>query len=524
MEFGILLGMRHLPLFLALIGCAGGSDEPAPDETGNPPDTDTGTDTGADTGTDTGTDTGDTGDTEPAEWLVLPANCTPPADLPSDPIQLTGQIQITQTTPGGYFMELLDLEPDGDTIYGVGQGGLLAFDISDPTAPTELGHFVGPANRFHRVEKLSATQVAVTHRDVGLVIVDASDPTSMSAVSRIDASGWEGLAVSGETIFVTESGVGLVVLDASDPSAPVEVTTATGLAAPWSLSEIVDGWMFAADNTLGIVPIDVTDPTAPVIYDGVLVADAAVLDVTWDGTTAYVSAGGAGVVVFDVSTPAVPVEIGRLKLGGSAVMTALSGDTLFVVDHDGISAVDVSDPASPRWIGEQFTPQFALAVASVGGRAWVGDWSILSGWDVEPSAGAGELVLAEHRITLPEEGGIRDVTISNHGGGELVLTGAETLSPDDVALAFSTDRLASGESATLRITYTPSGTGLVSELCIASSDPDGPRRPLGLHSGVDKPPLGEPAPDFTLEDLDGTSHRLSEQLGSPVLLAYFATW
>jgi len=36
--------------------------------------------------------------------------------------------------------------------------------------------------------------------------------------------------------------------------------------------------------------------------------------------------------------------------------------------------------------------------------------------------------------------------------------------------------------------------------------------------------LGNDAPDFVLEDLDGNSHRLSEQLGHPVVLVFFATW
>ena len=36
--------------------------------------------------------------------------------------------------------------------------------------------------------------------------------------------------------------------------------------------------------------------------------------------------------------------------------------------------------------------------------------------------------------------------------------------------------------------------------------------------------IGQQAPDFTLMDLDGNLHTLSDQLGHPVVLAYFATW
>jgi hypothetical protein len=35
---------------------------------------------------------------------------------------------------------------------------------------------------------------------------------------------------------------------------------------------------------------------------------------------------------------------------------------------------------------------------------------------------------------------------------------------------------------------------------------------------------GEPAPDFTLNDLDGLSHSLSDYQGKVVLLAFFASW
>ena len=36
--------------------------------------------------------------------------------------------------------------------------------------------------------------------------------------------------------------------------------------------------------------------------------------------------------------------------------------------------------------------------------------------------------------------------------------------------------------------------------------------------------IGEPAPDFVLPGLDGQNYTLSEQLGQPVLLIYFAAW
>jgi hypothetical protein len=45
-----------------------------------------------------------------------------------------------------------------------------------------------------------------------------------------------------------------------------------------------------------------------------------------------------------------------------------------------------------------------------------------------------------------------------------------------------------------------------------------------VFAGAQEPQVGDPAPDFALEDLHGARWRLSEQLGHPVVLTYIATW
>ena len=63
-------------------------------------------------------------------------------------------------------------------------------------------------------------------------------------------------------------------------------------------------------------------------------------------------------------------------------------------------------------------------------------------------------------------------------------------------------------------------------VCIASDDPASPALEIQVLREHDEIsiPLGTAAPDFVLTDIDGDTHRLSEQLGHPVLLVYFATW
>ena len=88
----------------------------------------------------------------------------------------------------------------------------------------------------------------------------------------------------------------------------------------------------------------------------------------------------------------------------------------------------------------------------------------------------------------------------------------------------STDTLEPGHSGVLEVRW--EGGEVNATLCIASDDPDEPVVELTLHTGGggEVASVGLPAPDFVLSDLDGVSHRLSEHLGHPVVLIYFATW
>jgi hypothetical protein len=473
------------------------------------------------------TDAPDSGETgTPIDWQDLPASCTAPTDLPADPVTEIGRCFKGQEKGATYFTELLDLEIDGDLVYGVGQGGLMIYDISEPAKVDVIGHLQGvtPESnpglyRYHRVELSGTGLAAVTHRGVGLGIVDVSDPTAPESLIFIDYEGLEGMAWHGDRLYVTVSGEGLRVVDVSDPAAPSSGSLIGGLQSPWDLTPVVDGWTYAADNALGVVPIDVSDPDAPVVHPPIAL-DGAVLHVTIDGDWLYAATGGRGVSVMDRSDPAVPVEVARAETGGSAVMVSVSDGALWVADHEGVAVFDVSEPSAPVPIGREVTDQFALAVRASGDQAWVGDWNYLMGYQRGP--GAGELDLPSGSLVLPEGGGALQTTITNQGGDTLSLVGA-TVDDPRVQVSVESLTLAPGESAQLKLDYT-GGDDLDATLCLASNDPDAPVQEVSLGAGAVGEFVGQIAPDFTMTDLDGNTWRLSEHLGSPIFLTFFATW
>ncbi len=374
--------------------------------------------------------------------LMLPNHCEPPADLPVDPLVLDREYFFPADPPGTLLVELVDIAVEGDLVYAVGQGGLMLFD----TATAELRGTVGTGGpgRFHRVEVIGDGYVAVSHRDIGVRVVDVSNPDMPFEVWSREDRGLEGLAVVGDRLYVSARGAGVQVLDIGDPGSPTDAGTGGELEAPWELVAVGEDWLYAADNVLGVVPIDLADPDSPLVGDPVSL-DGAVLHVATDGTYLFVSNGGNGVVIMDLSNPAAPVEISRAVTGGSVLMSAVDGTTLWTADHESVMAFDISDIRAPLPIGREEVRQYALAVDAEDGIGWVGDWGYVEGWIATP--GGGELDAPDDTVWLPEAGGSAELRLTNRGAGDLLLSGA-TVDDSRVSVRASSDVILPGESAT----------------------------------------------------------------------------
>ena len=55
------------------------------------------------------------------------------------------------------------------------------------------------------------------------------------------------------------------------------------------------------------------------------------------------------------------------------------------VDLDGVRAIQIESPLKPSLLGFSPTPQWAVDVAIVDGRAWVADWGRLSAYTADPT-------------------------------------------------------------------------------------------------------------------------------------------
>ena len=492
-------------ILLYALACTPDVDDPPED-----------TDAEAAVGDDTAP-SGDTGDT----WLALDEGCSPTSDPGVDPLEVLAEYRHGPDNDG-LSVEFVDLVRDGELLYGVGQGGVLTYDMSDPADPVFLSVFTSnhwAPHRYHRMELLDDGLVALTHREHGLVIADFSDPAKPYERGYVERVGAEGLAWHRGRLLVAVRGEGIAVYDVDDPGLPVEVEVVEGLSAPWEISAFVDDWAYVSDNTLGLVPVHFGESGVE-LHDAVDLG--AVLHAAQTDSGLYVALGGSGLAVLDTTDPASPTTLASLTTGSSVVHVAEADDILWAADHEGAWAFDVTDRSAPQVIGREVTYEQSLAVAGgTSSLGWLGDWTNMKSLGVADVRGGPVLDLSADTVTVPEGGGSTVLELRNRGGSDLVLGGAEPRA--DLTLEVTRTTIPAGESGQLRVTW--GGEEDPSEgFCLGSNDPNAPELVLEAVVGDGSAGVGATAPDFVLDDTDGNSWRLSEQLGSPVMLAWFATW
>ena len=235
--------------------------------------------------------------------------------------------------------------------------------------------------------------------------------------------------------------------------------------------------------------------------------------------------GSAGVQIFSLDDPGLPVSVSTTTLGGAVISVSVSGNHLWTTDQQSVSVTDVSDPANPVQLAVEDTPSWAMHVAGQSGGAYVADWQKLARYTLDAGQIAPDADVSTSALYFVGTTDKGSATVTNRGGSDLVISGMQIA---DARFSITVDKLtvAPGDTMQIKLDYANDGADLESTLCIASNDPDEPVQEVTLASSSSGSSvlIGEAAPNFNLPDLDGNYLELARQVGKPVVLSYFATW
>jgi hypothetical protein len=140
--------------------------------------------------------------------------------------------------------------------------GLRVIDVSDPTAPSEVGHYDNPGATVS-LAVIATEYVYLPDSASGLHVItlaDPANPTEVGFLSTPDIVG--GMAVSGQYACAADGGEVLVV-SVADPASPSIVATCDTSATAVSDVAISGGYAYAIDFFQGLEVISLATRRTP---------------------------------------------------------------------------------------------------------------------------------------------------------------------------------------------------------------------------------------------------------------------
>lgn len=253
------------------------------------------------------------------------------------------------TTLGGFEagMAAHSVKLSGTTAYLTdAEMGVRIIDVSNPALPVQIATYDSPgwATEF----QLVGTRGYLADGLEGVQILDLSQPTAPKVIGTYKPElPCLDVKVEGNRAYVACGDAGMHIVDISDPAKPVklgEFLPTSDLWFPWANRlHVVGPVVYLSAGFLTI--LDVSNPAAPVElsrWEDSMVTDCSVV-----GNRAYVAAADNGLVVFDVANPAKPLRVTRIPAPGDVLSVRVDGNRVYT--HR--SVIDVSNPESPVLLG-----------------------------------------------------------------------------------------------------------------------------------------------------------------------------
>ncbi len=261
----------------------------------------------------------------------------------------------------------------GDYLYvNANEARVHAFDISDPADPVDLGVQAGPFWYYTYQRDTDDVAASGGHVYVGgsgiAKFLIQNDGTLAKVGENLYVDGVTCIEVQGAHAYAGVS-QGLGVFDASSNS----LDMVGSVAVSEGLNDLaLTGDVVVAVNRNGLLVFDVSEPQQPLQIGSLLLPDG--YRVRLDGGVAYVSSDAAGLQVIDISDPNNPVQIGSYDTVGTTAAVTVSGDHAFLGQStDGLVIADLNDPNAVQVTGRADGGADGDSVL-IGDYLYVADW------------------------------------------------------------------------------------------------------------------------------------------------------
>lgn len=276
----------------------------------------------------------------------------------------------------GYFFTLF--APDS----GLGPGGFLWLDISNPREPTLVKRLYEPEGHTRLLREPHAYGMAriddrrylAFQNIVGIEIWDFTDLNQPEQVAVLPLPGVDGgdysqvswqLVWQAPYLYVAGSEQGIFIVDTHDPTQPVLADRGPGKQNPVPPAELGGfrvGPIFALGNHMiissmenrdGIASLDISDPLHPQLLDRIADVPQLYYASCFDGARVALSVRGADarMILLDVSNPEQITTLNDQFALPGQLYCAFQDETVFQGTEESAHKIDISNPARPLDLG-----------------------------------------------------------------------------------------------------------------------------------------------------------------------------
>ena len=430
-----------------------------------------------------------------------------------------------------WFAEMVDVELLGDVAWVAGIGGLVAIDVSDPTNPTMIDRYNPSGSpigeRYYRSAINGNIAYASGRLDGISVIANIANPlkeTQRRSVYKEEGVNYEGLYLDSGFLYACRHEKGFQIFEL-DGDFIRSQGIYENLVNAWTVV-VQAGIAYIADGAGGLKILDVSDPQSVVELSAIATTGTA-RDIEMIDGIAYIAVGSYGLDLIDVRDPSNPIFMSNYQSPFFATGVSVNGNKAYIAEWDIVEVVDVSNVQAPISVGWEEINLRGMSIAARDSLIYVANWL---NFDVLRFGNTNEadIYIEDPFIDFGTSSvGLsttRHISVRNTGPVDLII---ESISSTEDVFTLDQNNMViePGGESTVNLTFTPADENRAfSVIMFSSNDPDEPIKSILVTGNSGALEIGETAPDFTLNDIDGASHTLSDYRGNVVVITFFASW
>jgi len=351
----------------------------------------------------------------------------------------------------------------------------------------------------------------------------------------------EKLCINGDHLYVAAHNKGIRIYDITQPENPTLIGRLDNGFVDAFAIDVANDTAFVADGGGGLKIVDVSDKTNPRIIAGETLETAmgTAESVTYRNGTIFLAAGGAGVAVYkngDIYSRKL------VQIGGAAEDMCWVGDFLVVSNLHAITVLKEVTPGEWTIYGQEITARRGNGIlrlaegvgAASNNRVLCANWNYMDVYQIKPitESTQPDINSSVQRIRFSPEGGTKNVTIKNNGGGDLIINEVSSNS-SFFSTTLSPTTLSPGQSVEFQISYSGGGSNANGVISIRSNDPDENPLPIQVFGRTQYLDPGEDAIDFSLPafrynrttgEMEEETFTLSDHRGKIVWFSVYGSW